>query len=73
MDRAAEFIHAVPSQRVLDDRRHRAQIRQVRPHALAGGDVGAVYGAGLSLNRTARRDCARSTGSDRPPAAPRPS
>ena len=52
MDRAAEFIHAVPSQRVLDDRRHRAQIRQVRPHALAGGDVGAVYGAGLSRIET---------------------
>jgi len=48
MHRSAEIILAIPVQRIVGDGRHRAQMREGGPHALAGGDMRAMQRAGLA-------------------------
>ena len=48
VDAGAEAVEPVPVERVLGDRRHRAQMRQARPEPVAGREVGAVQRAGLA-------------------------
>ncbi len=48
VDAGAEAVDAVPVERVLGDRRHRAEMRQAGPEAVAGGEVGAVQRPGLA-------------------------
>ena len=45
MHRAAIFIDAIPTQRVVSDRRHWAQLWEAGPQLLACGDVCAVQSA----------------------------
>ena len=48
MHRAAEGIHAVPVERIMGQRRHRAQRGKTAPHALSSGDMRAMQRAGFA-------------------------
>jgi hypothetical protein len=48
MDGAAEAVEAVPVERVVSDCGHRTQMGERRPHAVTGGQVRAMQGAGLA-------------------------
>ena len=48
MHRAPEGIEPVPVERIVGDRRHRAQVRQAGPHPVAGRQMRAVQGARLA-------------------------
>lgn len=55
VDRPAMRVDAVPTHRVVDDRRHGPQVGKAAPHSFAGGDVRAVQGAGLARIKAFRQ------------------